>query len=213
MADAITNQWVNQPQQARSRETMNRFVIAAETLLRDKQFDEITIGELVEVAERTVGSFYARFEDKWALLRTVMDRYSENMIAFMTDMVAADEWRDHSVQEMIHVTARAAVGLYRSHGHILRAGLSFSATDEAARKARQTNYGEVRRMVGDAILDHPDVVRSAKLEADLALGLEAVEAVLDGRLLYSCDWRAGEPDWEQVTADVEALFEKITGLP
>ncbi len=57
------------------------------------------------------------------------------------------------------------------------------------------------------------MVRTAKFEADLALGLEAVEAVLDGRLLYSCDWRAGEPDWKQVTADVEALFKKITGLP
>ena len=54
MTDAMTNQWVNEPQQARSRETMNRFILAAERLLREKPFDEITIGEIVEVAERTV---------------------------------------------------------------------------------------------------------------------------------------------------------------
>ena len=77
MADtAATQDWVNQPQQARSRETMNRFVLAAERLLREKPFDDITIGEIVDGAERTVGSFYARFEDKWALLRTVIHRGS-----------------------------------------------------------------------------------------------------------------------------------------
>ena len=93
MADtAATQDWVNQPQQARSRETMNRFVLAVELLLREKPFDDITIGEIVDGAERTVGSFYARFEDKWALLRTVIHRYLEQIREFIDHLLNADEW-------------------------------------------------------------------------------------------------------------------------
>ena len=212
MTDAMTNQWVNKPQQARSRETMNRFILAAERLLREKPFDEITIGEIVEVAERTVGSFYARFDDKWALLRTLMHRYLYQIREFIDDLLTADEWADHGVREMVRVTAHATVGLYRAHGHIFRAGLAFSATDETARLEQAAHYQNMSQRMMRAVLEHPDVTSSDEVKARVGLALEAAGAVLDTRLLYSSDWHNGEADWEQVGRDIEDLFLSISGI-
>lgn len=208
----MTNQWVNEPQQARSKETMNRFVVAAERLLRDKPFDEITIGELVEVAERTVGSFYARFDDKWALLRTVMHRYLGNIREFLDGLLQAEEWREHSVHEMIRVFVHASVGLYQAHGHIFRAGLAFAATDRGAREEYVAHQQHVRLQMKEAVLSHPDVEHTPGLDHRVELALEASEAVLDTRLLYSCDWHTGEPDWDGVVQDVQELFLRASDL-
>lgn len=47
---------------------------AAEALIYERGFDELTVGDLVQRSRTSVGSFYARFEDKTALLRAVQDR-------------------------------------------------------------------------------------------------------------------------------------------
>ena len=212
MTDALTNQWVNEPQQARSKETMNRFVLAAERLLREKPFDEITIGELVEGAERTVGSFYARFDDKWALLRTVMHRYLQQIRDFMDGLLSADEWAKHSIEEMVRIITHASVGLYRAHGHIFKAGLAFSATDTPARMAQSDHYDYVLNRIARAIQSHPDVIPSADLEQRIHLALEASQALLDTRLLYEALKDDGQADWDQTAVDIEQLFLSVSGI-
>lgn len=209
---AIDEQWVNQPQQARSKETMNRFVLAAERLLRDKPFDDITIGEIVEGAERTVGSFYARFDDKWALLRTVIHRYLQQIRDFLDDLLTADEWANHSFSEMVRVTSHATVGLYRAHGHIFRAGLAFAATDEDARAGLLEHYSWVRERIARAVLTHPEIQATPALERRIHLSLEACGAVLDTRLLFSDAWRNGKADWDKIACETEALFTRMSGL-
>ena len=213
MAEQATDEkWVTQPQQARSKETMNRFVLAAERLLREKPFDDITIGEIVDGAERTVGSFYARFDDKWALLRTVVHRYLEQIRVFLDDLLSSEEWAKYSLAEMVRVTAHATVGLYRAHGHIFRAGLAFSATDEPARAALVTHYAWVRKRIARAVLEHPTINLSPQEEERLYLALEVCGSLLDTRILFSDAWRKGEADWDRVTAEIETLFSEVSGL-
>jgi AcrR family transcriptional regulator len=47
---------------------------AAERLTHERGFDALTVSELVQRSRTSVGSFYARFDDKAALLRAVQDR-------------------------------------------------------------------------------------------------------------------------------------------
>src|SRR4051812_16000039 len=65
---------VRPPSQARSQATMDRFVQATRDLLEERPFEEITVADIVGRAERTVGSFYARFEDKHAVLRLLLEQ-------------------------------------------------------------------------------------------------------------------------------------------
>jgi len=54
--------------QERSRQTLRRLLDATSTLLQNKSFDDISITEIVESADSSVGAFYARFKDKEGIL-------------------------------------------------------------------------------------------------------------------------------------------------
>jgi AcrR family transcriptional regulator len=56
------------PQQNRSRRTLDRLLEASESLLKRKRFEEISVAELAREPRSSVGSFYARFPGKDALL-------------------------------------------------------------------------------------------------------------------------------------------------
>ncbi len=73
--------WVRAPQQARSQETLDRILDAAEALVTEKGFEEATVAEVARRAESSVGAFYARFRDKTGLLYALHDRYLEQAMA------------------------------------------------------------------------------------------------------------------------------------
>src|SRR6476661_5441098 len=54
---------VRAPLQERSQQSLERMLDAAEALIYERGFDELTVGDLVQRSRTSVGSFYARFED------------------------------------------------------------------------------------------------------------------------------------------------------
>ena len=70
-------QGVQAPRQARSQRTFDNLLDAAEDLLNEKSFLELSINEIVSRAGSSVGSFYARFDDKDALLRCLSERLAD----------------------------------------------------------------------------------------------------------------------------------------
>ena len=74
------------PLQSRSQETLNRIVRAAETLLSERAWDSIPFRELIAEAGVSVGSFYARFDDKEALLDHLDDLYVAEVKAMINDV-------------------------------------------------------------------------------------------------------------------------------
>lgn len=68
------------PRQARSRESTERMLQAAEGLLRRKSFEDITIAEIVRDAKTSVGSFYARFGSKEGMLPQLYERYDAVLV-------------------------------------------------------------------------------------------------------------------------------------
>ena len=56
--------WVRPPQQARSQETLNRLLDAAEQLVAEKGFDDTPVAEVARRAGSSVGAFYSRFREK-----------------------------------------------------------------------------------------------------------------------------------------------------
>jgi hypothetical protein len=145
-------------------------------------------------------------------LRTVLAIYLQKTRDFIEDLLTAEEWVDHRVEDMVRVVAHAVVGLYKAHGHIFRAGLAFSATDELAREAHVDHQRMLGELVTKALFAHPDVTSSAIESRQVYLALEATQAVLDSRLQFSSDWQNGDPDWDQATKDIEELFGRISGV-
>lgn len=70
---------MHKPLQERSRKTLDRLVLAAEKLLESKNWSDIGIADISTTSQVSVGSFYARFSDKEALLDYLDDRYTEEI--------------------------------------------------------------------------------------------------------------------------------------
>ena len=74
------------PVQARSVASYERLVAATRAVLEEKSFDEATVAEIAARAGLTVGAFYARFEDKEALLRHLEELLFDEMRALVADV-------------------------------------------------------------------------------------------------------------------------------
>ena len=80
---------VRPPKQARSQQTLERLLVAAETLLAERPWEQIGVAELCAAADASVGAFYARFTDKDALLDLLADAYRTDMARFAEQLGAA----------------------------------------------------------------------------------------------------------------------------
>lgn len=68
-----------QPIQDRSKKTLDRILDAAELILNEKKWPDLTIQEIVKRAKSSIGSFYARFDGKHDLLSALSSRLSEQV--------------------------------------------------------------------------------------------------------------------------------------
>src|SRR5262245_23380018 len=89
------------PAQPRGRDTAERFATATEELLRTRPFEEISIREIVRRAGRPIGSFYARFASKEALLPFLYQRYHEGLEPLFAARLARVDWESLDLEAAI----------------------------------------------------------------------------------------------------------------
>ncbi len=93
--------WIRPRRQKRSQASFERILDAAESLLEDRSFDELTISDVVRRAESSVGAFYTRFSDKDALLDALYQRFQDQAIATMERHLAPEQWESASVEQIV----------------------------------------------------------------------------------------------------------------
>jgi AcrR family transcriptional regulator len=86
-------QWIRTPVQGRSERTLARILDATERLLNARTFEQLTVQDIVREAEASVGSFYARFESKDALLNALHERYVAESIPTTERALDPALWR------------------------------------------------------------------------------------------------------------------------
>ena len=111
---------LNQPQQARSQRTMNRILDAATKLLEEKSWQELSIQEIVSAANSSVGSFYARFQDKDGLLQALDDRFFDRLIGQIDAIVDDPLFQAMSLAETVHGLARLIVAIHSEQKGVQR---------------------------------------------------------------------------------------------
>ncbi|MBU0704071.1 MAG: TetR/AcrR family transcriptional regulator [Chloroflexi bacterium] len=121
MNDLTMQPLVQVPQQTRSRKTMNRILDVSQSLLEEKGFDELTIAEIVQRANCSVGAFYGRFRDKEALLHALDERFFQEFIAESEAILDARRWEGKPIAEIIEVVIAFLVGVYGKQIGVLRA--------------------------------------------------------------------------------------------
>lgn len=112
---------IRAPAQARSQRTMDEVYRSLDALLKTKPFDEITISDLATHADVAVGSIYARFKDKKALLAGLHLKVSDQAIACMGPLSAPAKWEDRSDDQMVRAIMKSVDRFYRREAHVLGA--------------------------------------------------------------------------------------------
>jgi AcrR family transcriptional regulator len=177
-------QWVRPPQQARSQETLDRILDAAEALVGEKGFEDSPVAEIVRRAGSSVGAFYTRFGDKDALLHALAARFTEQGMATADEALAPARWQGATLAEILHAVLAFLVSIYRERSGLMRAFVTRNHVDPefAARTDRLSHY--VNDRVASLLLARLDEIRNPDPERAVRFGLEMVFATLESVMLF-----------------------------
>lgn len=173
------------PEQKRSRETMNRFVEATEQLLRTRNFEDISIQDIVGRSGRPIGSFYARFGSKEALLPLLYRRYHDRLEKTFRTQLEQVPWDGLDLSTTILRMVDFLLGLYDKDRGLIRAVALFARTHPDGLPAdivphRRRIYDRPVRILARhrQEIPHPDP------EAAIRFGIFMVSSVAREKILF-----------------------------
>lgn len=171
--DAAGVPGVTLPRQARSRESFRRMLEAAWELLALGGTEGVTVQEVVRRADVGVGSFYARFESREALLLYLHDRLWSDAERWWAAFLAPDRWRGRSPAVVVGEVSRVLVRThFRREAH-LRAFWARAVAHPAERLMERSaewdalfvdGMGRLLDARADAV-GHPEPARAGRLGA------------------------------------------------
>ena len=207
-------EWIRPPQQARSQDTLDRILDAAEGLVSEKGFDDTTVADVVARAGSSVGAFYARFHDKDGLLYALYERYLAQAMATADAALEPSRWEGVGVAGILRAVVRFLVSIYREQEGLIRAFVIRNHTDGEfrARQARLSHH--VNEGLGRLLLARVDEVRREPYERSVAFGLAMVFATLEGLMLFgetrSRDLRLTD---DELATELATAFLAYLGVP
>jgi len=165
---------------------MELFARVTEELLRTKAFEEISVQDIARRARRPIGSFYARFRSKEALLPFLYQRYHDGLEPMFAARLARYDWDTLDFKATVTALVDFLIGLYDERRWLIRALALFT---RARSEALPPDLLESRRRLYDrevkillrhrAHIRHPNPGRAARFGLFLVMSL-AREKLLFG---------------------------------
>jgi AcrR family transcriptional regulator len=173
------------PKQERSARSMERILAATEKLLETRSFEEISVTEIVRKAHSSVGSFYARFADKEALLPALHERQGLRLARERTRFLESADWSQLDLRQIAERLVREmAVGL-RSQQGLMRAIGLYARTRSGPRPTR-ARASRVRTLEAAhaLLLARRDEINHPDPELAVRIGLFMVGAACREKILF-----------------------------
>jgi AcrR family transcriptional regulator len=177
-------EWVRPTHQARSQETLERILVAAEELVSEVGFDNATVADIVRRAKSSVGAMYARFNDKDSLLVCLHERFCEQALATAEVALEAERWAGASIADIFAAALPFLVHTYRLKRGLIRAFIVRGSTDhEFAERAGRVGREISARLI--ALLEaRRDEIRHPNPTLAVDFGLRMTFDTLDQETLY-----------------------------
>lgn len=194
-------QWVLPPRQARTQQTLERLLDAAESLLRNKSFEDIPVSEIALRADTSVAAFYRRFKDKNGLLHALHERFCEEAIATADDALERGRWENANIREILDAVIPFLIDVLRRRETLQRAVYRIALSDESMFERAYRLRRHVMKGLSELLLDrrdeihHPDpslAVAFALAQAGALLTESYVSGMGDHSLLPSSDQKIAE---------------------
>lgn len=159
--------WVRPPLQDRSAQTLQSLLDAAEALLEQRRFEELSVQAVCERAGCSVGAFYGRFPAKQDLLRALYARYHAVSLATLGALP-----HDLPLAEGIAAMVRFIVADYRRRPGLRRAFQAGIATDPEVRNmSAELSAATCAALARFLDGHHPDPVRAADVLHRVVFGV------------------------------------------
>jgi len=175
------------PKQARSEDTLRRILEAAESLIEEKGLADVSIPEIVRRAGSSIGGFYARLQDKNALLRALEERFFGDLSQRLEELDNAQRWRAASLPDIVAACVEELVSATRQRRNLIQAFLFRASQDPEFQHAALRFRDRVSNRIGQLLFRrreefrHPDPLVAIDLAVQLAFGL-MFQLVLTGEL-------------------------------
>lgn len=176
---------VQPSKQERSLATQRRILRATEKLLRDQPFDAISIRRIVAEAETSIGSFYARFADKDALLPVLYASYEERLSKKIAEL-RANVVSSDSLGELAELVADHFVMRYGQTPNLSRAMFEFATRDPESARGRQHSDQRLAQydFLVSALKPHVSPTRANERRRVAELGIYFLTVACRNRLFY-----------------------------
>ncbi len=206
-------EWVRAPQQARSQETLDRILDAAERLVAEKGFEDTTVADVVALAGSSVGAFYSRFRDKEGLLYALYERYLVQAIATADVSLEPARWEGAGIATILREVVRFLVAIYREQGGLIRAFVLRNHTDAEFRMRQQRLSHHVNTRLGALILARADEINHPIPQRAALFGLTMVFSTLESTMLFG-EMRSADLalDDDQLALELTSAFLAYLGV-
>jgi AcrR family transcriptional regulator len=211
LAKAQTLEWVRPPQQARSQQTLERLLDAAEALIEDKGLDNATVSEIAKRAGSSVGAFYSRFSDKEGLMRCLFERFHEQAIATAEAVLVPERWHGIPIEHALEALVAFMLHILRERRGLIVALLARAAGDPELGALGETLHEHLsERLLGLIELRGE---RTAHPDPDTAVHIAVwmVVSAIELRTLYTSAGQQKHPD-ELVAREVARMCTSYLGL-
>jgi AcrR family transcriptional regulator len=177
------SRWINPAAQKRSQKTLERILEAARQLLAIKPFREISITDITAAARSSPPSFYARFENKQALLGALYDQHAVSQRKFYKSLFEPATWTGTPLEELLKKVFHEIVQRHRQQQGLIRAFLEEASQKKTFRIAWSEQADYARRLMTELVLSRPGEYGSPDPAAAIRLGLETGFALMAFRIL------------------------------
>lgn len=165
------------PAQARSREALERLLLAGEKLFAENRFDEIGVADLARLAQTSVGTFYRLLGDKDTLSRLLLQRFFSDLVEQVEALTELRQWNGRTLEEFIRAMVVMFVSINRGRQGVLRALITRSSRDAQFReRVHQINHLISQRTIAvlaskSAAITHPNPSRAMMVLPPVLLGI------------------------------------------
>lgn len=172
---------IQPPKQERSRRTESNILQATRELLKTKNLADIAISEITSRAGASVGSFYARFPDKIALLLALQEQAMFDVRTNLSKKLDPGNWADASLATTVLEMIQSLVEVPGRHIPVFKAAF-FGALHDPLLAQRVTEITEFKvELMTALVLSKKHEIRVANARAVAVSGARMIESVLQHR--------------------------------
>jgi AcrR family transcriptional regulator len=142
----------------------------------------MTVAEVVQRSESSVGSLYARFRNKLGLLQAVQARYHERVEGAIA--LAFDEARDECLEDAVERVVRVLCNHLLNEPELFRAFILEAVSDSRVRLQGERANANRRKNLTDVLLVHQAEIRHPDPELAVRWFYTVCMAVLRERITF-----------------------------